>query len=45
MSIQNQLKDITHSPQTIPQTLQKLTQNLNHSNTDKLYAFSEYYKN
>ena len=45
MSIQNQLKNITYSPQNIPQTLQKLTQNLNRLNTDKIYAFSEYYKN
>lgn len=45
MSIQNHLKNTTYSPQTIPQTLQKLTQILNRSNTDKIYAFSEYYKN
>ena len=45
MSIQNHLKNTTYSPQTIPQTLQKLTQILNRSNTDKIYAFSECYKN
>lgn len=45
ISIQNQLKDIIHSLQITRQTLQKPTQNLNRSNTDKIYAFSEYYKN
>lgn len=45
MSIQNQLKNITYSPQTIPQTFPKPIQTLNHSNTDKTYAFSECYKN
>lgn len=44
ISIQNQLKDIIHSLQITRQTLQKPTQNLNRSNTDKIYTFSEYYK-
>lgn len=45
MSIQNHLKNTTYSPQTIPQTLQKLTQILNRSNIDKTYTFTECYKN
>lgn len=45
ISIQNQLKDIIHSLQITRQTLQKSTQTLNHSNTDKTYTFSECYKN